>query len=148
MSDRTRGYWGFAAYKPKKEVNIGTLWRSAQILGASALFTIGRRYLGAASDTTKAWRHIPLFNTASFEEFRELLPLECQLVGVELVDRAPTLRRFRHPQRAIYLLGAEDEGLPDSILSTCHSVVRLEGRLCYNVAVAGSIVAYHREHMA
>lgn len=47
-------------------------------------------------------------------------------------------------KRAIYLLGAEDTGIPDNILNDCDSIVQLPGNYCLNVAVAGSIVLYDR----
>lgn len=57
-----------------------------------------------------------------------------------------TLWRTAHPRQAIYLLGAEDHGLPPDVLARCNSVVSLEAvcRPSYNVAVAGSIILYDR----
>ena len=36
------------------------------------------------------------------------------------------LASFEHPERAIYLLGAEDHGLPPAIVRQCSHVVSLE----------------------
>ena len=54
------------------------------------------------------------------------------------------LASFEHPERAIYLLGAEDHGLPPAIVRQCSHVVSLEAARTpsYNVAVAGSLVMY------
>lgn len=139
------GYWGFAIYQPKNSLNVGTLWRTCHILGASFLATIGRRYKHQPSDTTKAWRHLPLFSFETFDEFRKKLPFGCQIVGLELHPRGTTLKDFPHPRQAVYLLGAEDHGIPESVLDQCNHIVRLDGERSMNVAVAGSIVAYHRE---
>ena len=65
-----RGYFGIGVYHAKKDVNIGTLWRSAYIFGASFIFTIGRRFPKQASDTVKAFRHIPLFEYQTIEELK------------------------------------------------------------------------------
>ena len=47
----SRGFYAIGVYKPKKEVNIGTLWRTANILGASLIFTAGvSAYMVALSD--------------------------------------------------------------------------------------------------
>ena len=53
---------------------------------------------------------------------------------------------FEHPERAVYLLGAEDAGLPDAVVRACHRHVALpsERYESYNVAAAGSIVMYDR----
>ena len=49
-----------------------------------------------------------------------------------------------HPERAAYLLGAEDHGLSPAVLAMCHRIVVLPGRHCLNVAVAGSLILYDR----
>jgi tRNA G18 (ribose-2'-O)-methylase SpoU len=65
-------------------------------------------------------------------------------VGIELTDDAIMLDQFDHPKRAIYLLGAEHEGLPKEILDQCHYVIKLAGNSSLNVGVAGSIVMHDR----
>jgi tRNA(Leu) C34 or U34 (ribose-2'-O)-methylase TrmL len=139
-----RGYFGIAVYHPKTVANVGTLWRSADLLEADFLCTIGKRYKRQASDTMKSTRHLPLFEYEAFDDFYSHMPTDCLLVGVELTDDAVLLEEFKHPQRAIYLLGAEDDGIPPALLKRCHRKVKLRGRRSMNLAVAGSIVAYDR----
>ena len=140
----TRGFYGIGIYNGKQVKNLGTLWRSASILGASFIFTIGTRYKQQSSDTMKSWKHIPLYHYDTFEDFRHSLPKECLLVGVELAETAVPIANFRHPERVAYLLGAEDDGLPETILNHCNHIVQLPGDYCMNVSVAGSIVMYDR----
>jgi len=92
----------------------------------------------------KSWRHIPTFTYDTFDEFYGNLPYDCRLVGIELVDTATPLECFEHPDRACYLLGAEDHGLTSEALRRCHVLLKLRGERSMNVAVAGSIVLYHR----
>jgi tRNA G18 (ribose-2'-O)-methylase SpoU len=139
-----RGFFGIGIQLPKTEVNVGTLWRSAHILGASFLFTIGRRYKRQASDTMASWRHIPLYYYDDFECFYNAMPYDCQLVGVELHNKSVPVAEFKHPERCIYLLGAEDHGLSNEAINKCHHLVQLPGDYCMNVAVAGSIIMYDR----
>lgn len=139
-----RGYFGIGVEHSKSGQNVGTLWRTAYALDAALLCTIGRRYDRQITDTVKAMNHVPLQHFASFDDFWGALPLGCQLVGVELDPRAKSLRTFKHPERAFYLLGAEDHGLSSAARGRCHSLVMLPGRYCLNVAVAGSIVLAHR----
>ena len=140
----TRGYFGIGIEHTKTETNVGTLWRSANIMGAQFIFTIGMRYRKQASDTTKAWRHIPLFHFLTFESFYENMPFDCRLVGIEIDAAAQHLYGYVHHERCIYLLGAEDHGLTNRALSRCHDLVVIPGDRCLNVAVAGSIVMYDR----
>jgi len=48
-----RGFFGIGIQNIKTESNIGTLWRSANILGADFIYTIGKRYKKQSSDTMK-----------------------------------------------------------------------------------------------
>lgn len=142
MADR--GYFGIAVEHGKTVANLGTLWRSADLFGAAFIATIGARYRKQASDTLKTWRHTPLWSFDGFDQLRETAPLECLIVGVELTDDARPLAEFKHPERCVYVLGAEDHGLTKATLMRCHHVVKLPGRFSMNVAVAGSIVLYDR----
>lgn len=139
-----KGYYGIGVYHPKKEVNIGTLWRSAYLYEAAFIFTIGRRYEPQSSDTVGTDRYIPLFEYESFEEFKRNIPFGCQLVAVEQYGEA--LNQFEHPERAVYLLGAEDYGLPQNILKQCQYHIEIESpkKVSMNVATAGSIIMRDR----
>ena len=140
----SRGYFGIGIYHAKNESNIGTLWRSANILGADFIFTIGKRYSKQCSDTMATPRHIPLFHYEDWEDFLKHIPMGCPICAVELDERAVMLDEYQHPERCIYLLGAEDHGIPSQVLNRCRDVVQIPGKACYNVAVAGSIVMYDR----
>ncbi len=142
---KDRGYFGIGIFNGKTPSNIGTLWRSASILGASFIFTIGERYRHQCSDTTKAFRHIPLYHYENYEDFLKHVPHSCPVVAVELDESAVPVEDFVHPERCIYLLGAEDGGIPKDIINRCQSTVQLMGDYCYNVAVAGSLVMYDRK---
>lgn len=139
-----RGYFGIGIFHCKTETNVGTLWRSAAILGADFIFTIGKRYQAQSSDTVKAPRHIPLYHYKDYDDFFQHVPYGCPVIAVELADNSTPLEAFVHPERCIYLLGAEDNGIPESILTRCQDTVQLIGELCYNVSTAGSIVMYDR----
>ncbi len=139
-----RGFFGIAVYHPKTAVNTGTLFRTGQIFDVDFCATIGRRYKYQPSDTMYANRHIPFYDYADFDDFYNHMPYNCQLIGVELDQRAVLLENFKHPERAIYLMGAEDHGIPPAILSRCHQVIQMRGERSMNVSVAGSIVVYDR----
>ncbi len=139
------GYYGIGVIHAETEHNIGSLWRSAFILGASFIYTIGRRYKKQSSDVTHAWTKIPLYHYATFADFRENLPHATKLVALEMTENATPINEFTHPPRAVYLLGCESSGLSPEILAECHSVVSLPGGYSLNVAVSGSIVAYDRQ---
>lgn len=139
-----RGYFGIGIYHVKSRVNIGTLWRSAHQLGAAFIFTVGKRYSQQSSDTCKAWRHVPLYHYSTIDDLITALPYSCSLIGIEM--GGVPLGGYSHPERATYLLGAEDHGLPAAIIERCHHLISIEAvnTESYNVAVAGSLVMYQR----
>lgn len=140
-----RGYFGIGIAAGKSPENLGGLWRTAHALRAAYIFTIGARYPKQASDTTKAWRHVPLFEYDDEEAFLRAIPKDCDLVAVECgYGRPRPLPTFCHPERAVYVLGAEDRGVPEALLAHANRLVQIPGDVCLNVATAGSIVMYDR----
>lgn len=147
---RSRGFFGIAVYHPKSEVNIGTLWRQAWLYDAAFIATIGRRYQKQSSDTPGVANHVPLQHYTDLDDLVGHLPYSCPLVGVELDPRAKPLTAYSHLERACYLLGAEDHGLPPAVIDRCHQLVQIPGVVPYsmNVAAAGAIVMYDRHAKA
>ncbi len=139
-----KGYCAIGVFRGKTEHNIGTLWRSAFILGAAYIFTVENKYKKQSSDVVRAWSRIPLFHHKTFDDLLNNIPHDCRLVGVEIDDRAEWLHEFEHPKRAIYLLGAEDTGLPEEVKEKCHFLIKLPGNTSLNVGVTGSIVLHDR----
>ena len=144
-----RGFFGIGIINGKCEANIGTLWRSANIMGASFIFTIGKRYPKRQStDTMDTPKHIPLYEYETYEDFKKNLPRDCEIIAVELDERSKPIEGLNHTERAVYLLGAEDKGIPMEVLADCKRIIQLPGTHCLNVSVAGSIIMYDRNFKA
>jgi tRNA G18 (ribose-2'-O)-methylase SpoU len=139
-----RGYFGVGVDGISKPMNLGNLMRIAHAFDASFFFSINAqvKLSDAQSDTSHAQGALPVYAYRSAEEFR--LPVECRLVGVEITDDAVDLPRFRHPQRAAYVFGAERMSLSKEVLSRCEFVVKIPTRFSINVGMAGAIVLYDR----
>lgn len=142
--EKEQGFFGIGCVNMKYEVNYGSLFRSAQIFGADFIFLIGKRFKKQATDTTRSWQNIPLFQYDSFQEFNKNRPYDCKLVGIELMEEATPIKAFEHPIRACYLLGAEDHGLTKEAIQACQELIYLPGKTSLNVSVAGSIVMFDR----
>lgn len=138
------GYFEIGIFQPRTNENIGTLWRSAWQLGAAGIFTIGKKQRKQTSDILNVPERIPMRHYDSFAEFLTARPLGARLIGIEM--GGTPLAGFSHPSRAIYLVGSETNGLSKQVLAHCDAVVELESLnyASYNLAVAGSIVMYHR----
>ncbi len=145
VNNLEQGYFGIGIQNGKTPENLGVLWRSAQNMGASFIFTIGNRYAKQACDTHKAVGAMPYFHYDTFDDFFNNLPKGAMLVGVELTKEAKQLETFTHPRRCVYLLGAEDHGLSKTAIEKSHHLVKFKSELSLNVAVAGSIIMYDRQ---
>jgi tRNA G18 (ribose-2'-O)-methylase SpoU len=139
-----RGYFAAGVDGISKPMNFGNLLRIAHAFDASFFFSINAqmKLSDAQSDTSHAQDALPVYAYGSAEEFR--LPVGCRLVGVEITDDAVELPRFRHPQRAAYVFGAERMSLSKEVLSRCEFVVKIPTRFSINVGMAGAIVLYDR----
>lgn len=140
-----RGYFGLGVEGISKPGNLGNLVRSAHAFGASFFFTVDavldNRELEAV-DTSHAAGHIPFYKYPNLAAFT--LPKECLLVGVELIEGAIDLPRFRHPPCAAYVLGPELGSLSPGMLARCAFTVKIPLKFCVNVGVAGALVMYDR----
>jgi tRNA (guanosine-2'-O-)-methyltransferase len=145
VNNLEQGFFGIGIQNGKTPENLGVLWRSAQNMGASFIFTIGNRYAKQACDTHKAIGAMPYFHYETFDDFFNNLPKGAMLVGVELDEKAVQLETFEHPRRCVYLLGAEDHGLPKIAIEKSHHLVKFKSELSLNVSVAGSIIMYDRQ---
>lgn len=140
-----RGYFGIGAEGISKPMNLGSLMRTAHAFGASFVFTIGAAYArheGGRSDTSDAPANVPLYEFPDLASFR--LPVDCALVGIELIDEAIDLPSFRHPRACAYVLGPERGSLSPVLTARCDHVVKIPTRFCINLALAGALVMYDR----
>lgn len=139
-----RGYFGVGVDGISKPMNLGNLLRISHAFGASFFFTVNARvkWSEAQSDTSHAQGAMPVYAFRGVDEFR--LPVGCRLVGVEITEDAVELPRFRHPQRAAYVFGAERMSLSEPVLKRCEFVVKIPMRFSINVGMAGAITLYDR----
>jgi tRNA G18 (ribose-2'-O)-methylase SpoU len=137
-----RGYVGVGIYNGKRTYNFGALVRTARVFGADFVFSVGHRNPGEAS-SVNAELTVPVFHFETLELFVASIPVNAQLVCVELAPGALDIRTYAHPPRAVYLLGPEDGALPASIMRQ-HDTVVLPGAYPLNVAMAATVVLYDR----
>lgn len=141
----TRGFFGIGVEGISKPMNVGNLLRSAHSFGASFFFTVDPEvdvFGMRGSDTSDAFGHLPFYNFTSVEDM--MLPANTQMVAVELIDGAVELPSFRHPTRAVYVLGREMGNVSDKMLARCDHAIKIPMKFCVNVGVAGAIVMYDR----
>jgi len=149
-SSLTGSWYGIGIVRGKTVSNHGSLWRSALQFGASMTFTIGRRYekkIEGSADIYKTYRQIPCLAYTDVGNFMASAPVDAQIIAVEYGGM--DLTEFKHPKRALYILGSEDCGIPPALVQHAHhhiSIATAEGRpSSLNVAAAGAVIMYDRQ---
>ncbi|MEM9263207.1 MAG: RNA methyltransferase [Pseudomonadota bacterium] len=140
-----RGYFGVGSERISKAMNLGAVMRTAHAFNASFVFTIGAHHKAKEitnSDTSHASTHVPLYEWPSVDALE--LPKGCELIGVELDDRAVDLPTFRHPLQAAYLLGPEKGSLSPEAANVCSYLIKIPTKFCVNLSVAAAIIMYDR----
>lgn len=137
-----RGFSSIGLVRPKDVNNVGSVLRAAFVYGASMVAIQGDRSpIRAATDTPKAWRHLPVLRG---DDLHALIPFDAVPVAVDLVDDAIELPAFQHPIRAFYVFGPEDGTLGASTLNWCAHRVMVPTRGCMNLAATVNVVLYDR----
>lgn len=136
-----RGYFGVGLVNPKNLFNIGGAIRACGCFKADFLAIQGRRYKYHSTDAQKVYRHLPVFHNV--DNLHDIIPYDCIPIAVELIDEAQPLQKFKHPERAFYIFGAEDATLDSAVLSWCkYTVCVPAGSL--NLAACVNVVLYDR----
>lgn len=131
--------------------NVGTLIRTAEIVGAHGVVLPGRRaaeitpaVVNAASGATEHLRIVVVSNLA--QAIGELQKAGVWVAGVEDDERAQEFDRADLDMPLALVIGAEGPGLARLTRERCDFLIKLPMRgqiASLNAAVAGSIVLYH-----
>lgn len=137
-----RGFACIGLDNPKCAANVGGTLRAADVYGASLVIVSGSRIVRHATDTMKAYRHVPVIRGVA--DLLDVTPFDCIPVAVDLLPGATPLPEYEHPERAFYIFGAEDATLGDRITSRCRDAVFIPTSRCMNLCATVNVVLYDR----
>lgn len=135
-----RGFVTIALQGIKFDGNFGGVMRAAHNYNAD-LVMIGEKFRHEHTDTTKAFKHIPVIQNC---DLIKNAPMGSQLIAVDLVDDAKNIIDFVHPEQAVYIFGAEDKTLGVDILKHCHHKIYVPTNNCMNLAATVNVIMYDR----
>ena len=137
-----RGFAAIALDNPKTSINVGHALRAANCYAAS-LMVIGnpRCEIRSCTDTDSTHKKLPVIRTS---DIFDALPFDCVPIAVDLVEGAQNLINYKHPERAFYIFGAEDQTLGARILNRCRDVIQIPTRQCMNLSACVNVVLYDR----
>ena len=140
-----RGYACIGLVNPKNPINVGAVLRASGCYEVGLVVVSGKRpskYFGRIpTDTQKAYRHIPVLRT---ENIKDGLPYDCVPIAIDITDAAEPLMNFVHPERAMYIFGAEDMTLGKEITKWCKHTLYIPTVYCMNLAATVNVVLYDR----
>lgn len=141
-----RGYAAVGLVNPKHSTNVGSVLRAAGCYAVDLIAVEGQRgqnslVTSAATDTMKAWRHIPTLMT---DDVFSVIPVGCVPVAVDLVPDAVSLVDFVHPESAFYIFGPEDGTLGAKHAKLGMARVMVPTHRCMNLAATVNVVLYDR----
>ena len=68
----------------------------------------------------------PIQKTDTYvKSYSSISPVDTSLTACPSISQP--LMTYTHPERAVYLLGAEDFGLPEDVIASCDDVIQLPG---------------------
>ncbi len=134
-----------AVINMSKEMNIGSLLRTAHAAAARELLLVGEASFNTyASATADRWTEVTHLATPA-DLIAHASAQNMSLVSVEREARAVNLFEAAYPPRPIFVLGAEKFGVPAEVLDASALIVEIPqwGLVpSLNVAAAGSVVLY------
>jgi tRNA G18 (ribose-2'-O)-methylase SpoU len=111
-----------AAWQIINPENIGNMIRLADNLGAEDVFILGADFQLRMSSIRKtaglSFNNVRL-TFISPEDFFDQLSPDTQLVAIETSEDSTNIFTTKLPEKIVFLLGNERNGLPDEILQKC-----------------------------
>ncbi len=130
--------------------NVGSIFRICDSVGFEEVllggYSPGKSHSGVVKTAMGATNWIPEVVCADLQ--KSLLNHQLdgyQIIGLETIDGASNIDSFLWPQKAVIVLGNEEQGISQSIMQRCTKFIQIPmfGRKnSINVANAFSIVAY------
>lgn len=131
---------------PRFDVNLGVAVRSAEAAGLREVFLVGRAELfrspARGTDRLLPLRHAP--DAAAL--VRQARTSDYQIVAVQQTPDSVPFHQADYPPRPLFVVGAEDEGVPPALRAAADLVVEIPmwGAIdSLNVAAATTTVLFH-----
>jgi tRNA G18 (ribose-2'-O)-methylase SpoU len=141
--------FAIAVVNMSKEMNIGSILRTAHACAAQELILIGEPSFNTyAAASTEKWTDVCYLETPA-ELVAYAREQGMEIVALESETNAVSMFEATYPRRPLFVLGQEKGGVPPEIMEAAALVVEIPqwGLVpSLNVAAAGSVVIY--DHIA
>ena len=138
-----------ALVDPKFPHNVGAAVRAASCYGVRQVWFSGSRvqlrgargYRLPREERMRGYQEVELRQADSFFD---AFDADVTPVAVEVRPGSESLIEFEHPERALYVFGAEDGSLGKAVVRHCHRFVIIPTRHCTNLSAAVYLTLYDR----
>ena len=136
--------------------NVGAIFRTADAVGISKIYLVGYtpspidRFGRLRQDIAKA--ALGAEKMIPWESVKTIAPLISRLkkqgfriIAIEQSPKSIDYKKVRVSARTAFILGAEVEGLPDSVLKKCDAIAEIPmqgGKESLNVSVAAGVALF------
>ena len=126
-------------------INLGLILRSADIFGASAIYYLQGEHTANNKQLSKLSRNasVPVYYEDKPSSIYKLKEDGYHIISLEITDESIPLRTLAFRQKACLVIGNEQNGIPDEILSisdcSCHIEMIGDHISSLNVSIAASI---------
>lgn len=133
--------------------NIGQICRNALAFNVHEVLVVGRnnfngKMRGADRGAKFMQRFVHLTSTAEARDYIKEREPDCQILGVEIADKAISIRDYKFRGSTAFMFGNEGGGLSDRQREICDDLVYIPqfsatgGMASINVACASAITLY------
>jgi len=117
-----------AAWQIINPENIGNMIRLADNIGVTDVFVLGTSFQLRTASIKKtaglSFANVKL-TFLSPDDFFEQIPSDYVLAAIETCEDSTNIFQTQLPEKIIFMLGNERNGLPDEILQKCHAKVHI-----------------------
>jgi tRNA(Leu) C34 or U34 (ribose-2'-O)-methylase TrmL len=138
---------GIILIDPKYPHNVGAAIRACSCFGVNSLLWTGDRVNPAKYERLPREERMKGYRRVDFRNHDrpfDLFPKDSVPVCVEVFDSSEPLTTFEHPDKAVYVFGPEDGGVPQVVRRMCHRFVHIPAHFCLNLSAAVNVVLAHR----
>lgn len=125
--------------------NLASCLRACACYGVENLLYSGQRIRWSTQTprdlTSEKYKSVRISNTSTID--LDNLEQEVEVVAFD-IGPYQNLATFKHPQKAVYLFGAEDKPIPKSQLLKCHHVITIPTQHALSLSSIVHTVLYDR----
>ncbi len=141
-----------AMFNWEKDFNVACCLRAANFFGLKEFYQVSGSKKTDMRAAVGCQNYLDFHRLTSEEDFFEKIEDKYVPIGIECNTKYPSqsLFNFEFPKNSIFIFGAESNGLTDSVLDKCESILTIPSygtiRSLNCAAAASTVFAFYRQY--